>query len=131
MTSLQHLLLQLTSHYKSFNLNNLQEIVDSKNTLLFIAVDRLSGDQIVGTYTLVSVRIPTGYTIRIEDVIVDENRRGEGVGKKMMHHAIKFAKNTGAAKIELTSHKSRIEANKLYLSLGFKKIETNVYRHDL
>ena len=112
-------------------MSNLQEIVESKNTLLFIAVDRLSGDQIVGTYTLVSFRIITGNTIRIEDMIVDEKRRGEGVGKKMMHHAIKFAKNTGITKIELTSHKSRIEANKLYLSLGFKKIETNVYRHDL
>ena len=110
-------------------MSNLEEIVDSKNTLLFIAVDRLAGDQIVGSYKLVSFRIPTGNTIRIEDVIVDEKRRGEGIGKKMMHHAIEFAKNTGTAKIELTSRKSRIEANKLYLSLGFKKIDTNVYRY--
>ena len=127
MTSLQHLLPQLTSHYKSFDLNNLQEIVDSKNPRLGIAVDRLSGEKIVGLYTLVSFRIPTGNTIRIADVIVDEKRQGEGIGKKMMHQAIKFAKNSGTTKIELTSHKSRIEANKLYLSLGFKRIETNVY----
>jgi ribosomal protein S18 acetylase RimI-like enzyme len=131
VTSLQYLLPQLTTHYKSFDLNDLQEIVDSDSTLLFIAIDLSSEDQIVGTYTLVSFRIPTGYTIRIEDVIVDENRREEGIGKKMMHHAINFAKNTGATKIELTSHKSRIEANKLYLSLGFKKIETNVYRYKI
>jgi ribosomal protein S18 acetylase RimI-like enzyme len=131
VTSLQYLLPQLTTHYKSFDLNDLQEIVDSDSTLLFIAIDLSSEDQIVWTYTLVSFRIPTGYTIRIEDVIVDENRREEGIGKKMMHHAINFAKNTGATKIELTSHKSRIEANKLYLSLGFKKIETNVYRYKI
>lgn len=131
LTSLQHLLPQLTANFKSFDMSTLEAIVDSKNTLLFIAVDRLSGDQIIGTYTLVLFRIPTGLTIRIEDVIVDEKRRGEGIGKKMMHHAINFAKNTGATKIELTSHKSRIEANNLYLSLGFKKIETNVYRYKI
>ncbi len=131
LTSLQHLLPQLTADFKSFDMSNLEEIVDSDSTLLFIAIDLSSEDQIVGTYTLVSFRIPTGYTIRIEDVIVDEKRRGEGIGKKMMHHAINFVKNTGATKIELTSHKSRIEANKLYLSLGFKKIETNVYRYKI
>ncbi|MCK4560575.1 MAG: GNAT family N-acetyltransferase [Calditrichia bacterium] len=131
LASLQHLLPQLTADFKSFDMSSLEEIVDSDSTLLFIAIDLSSEDQIVGTYTLVSFRIPTGYTIRIEDVIVDENRRGEGIGKKMMHHAINFAKNTGATKIELASHESRIEANKLYLSLGFKKIETNVYRYKI
>jgi ribosomal protein S18 acetylase RimI-like enzyme len=66
--------------------------------------------------------------MRIEDVVVDEKRRGEGIGKKMMIHAIEYAKKTGVTKIELTSHPSRVEANKLYRSLEFSLIETNVYR---
>ena len=41
-----------------------------------------------------------------------------------------FAKNSGAIKIELTTRPSRTEANELYQSLGFKKIETNVYRYE-
>ena len=129
LTTLQNLLPQLTSSFKSFEMSDLKEIVDSKIVHLYIAIDRLSTDQIVGTYTSVIFRIPTGNTIRIEDVIVDENRRGEGIGKKMIQHAVDIAKSAGVNKIELTTHEWRIEANKLYQSLGFTKIDTNVYRY--
>jgi len=131
LDSLQKLLPQLTKNYKSFDQNNLEEILGSDCTRLFIARDQLSENHIVGTYTLVIFQIPTGSTMRIEDVVVDEKYRGRGIGKKMMHHAINIAKSTGAAKIELTSHPPRIEANKLYQSLGFRKIETNVYRYEI
>jgi len=128
VSALKHLLPQLTKNFKSFHLNELKEIVESDSTRLFIAVDRSSGDEIVGTYTFVMFRIPTGKILRIEDVIVDERRRGKGIGKLMMNHAIILAKNEGSIKIELTSHPSRVEANKLYKSLDFTKIDTNVYR---
>ena len=127
--SLQKLLPQLTTNYKSFDQNDLKEILDSESTRLFIAIDRTSENQIVGTFTLVIFRIPTGKIIRIEDVIVDESRRGEGIGRAMMNHAFNFAKNAGNDKIELYSHPSRIAANKLYQSLNFKIIKSNVYRY--
>lgn len=128
LESLQKLLPQLSTNYKSFDHNDLGEILNADSTRLFIACDSAAENEIVGTYTLVIFRIPTSKTIRIEDVIVDEKRRGKGIGKAMMNHAMKFAKNAGIDKIELTSHPSRIEANKLYQSLGFTKIDTNVYR---
>jgi ribosomal protein S18 acetylase RimI-like enzyme len=131
LTSLQHIFPQSIANLKTLDMSDLQDTIDSQNTLLFIAIDRLSGDQIIGTYTLVVFRIITGMTIRIEDVIVDGNRRGEGIGRKMMLQAINDAKSYGASKIELTSHSSRIVANNLYQSLDFKKIETNVYRLEL
>ena len=127
--SLQKLLPQLTKNYKSFNINNLDEITCSDSTRLFLALDSTSETEIIGSYTMVIFRIPTGKMLRIEDVIVDENRRGEGIGKKMMQHAIDVAKSAHVDKIELTSHPFRIEANKLYQSLGFRKIDTNVYRY--
>jgi GNAT superfamily N-acetyltransferase len=128
LESLQKLLPQLTINYKSFDKNNLEEIVRSESTRLFIAADPASGNEVIGSYSLVIFRIPSGNCVRIEDVIVDENRRGQGIGKQLMNHAIAYAKNTGINKIELTSAPSRIEANKLYQTLGFTQIETNVYR---
>jgi ribosomal protein S18 acetylase RimI-like enzyme len=101
--------------------------LNSGSTRLFVALDLTSGKEIVGTYTLVIFRIPTGKILRIEDVIVDEKNRGKGIGRFMMKHAINFAKKEVITKIELTSHPSRFEANKLYQSLGFAKIDTNVY----
>jgi ribosomal protein S18 acetylase RimI-like enzyme len=125
--ALQKLLPQLTTKYKSFDRSNLAEILNSGSTRLFVALDLTSGKEIVGTYTLVIFRIPTGKILRIEDVIVDEKNRGKGIGRFMMKHAINFAKKEVITKIELTSHPSRFEANKLYQSLGFAKIDTNVY----
>jgi ribosomal protein S18 acetylase RimI-like enzyme len=131
LTSLQSLLPQLTDNFNSIDESYLKDIVDSNVTRLFVAIDRSLDDHIVGSFTLVIFQIPTGRIIRIEDVILDEKWRGEGIGKKMMHHAINFAKNASVTKMELTSHSARIEANKLYRSMGFKRIETNVYRYDI
>jgi ribosomal protein S18 acetylase RimI-like enzyme len=131
LESLQKLIPQLTTNYRSFDQSNLDEIVRSEATHLFVAYDLKLDRDIVGAYTIVHFRTPTGNTIRIEDVIVDEKKRGQGIGKKMMYHALEYARKIGVTKIELTSHSSRIEANKLYQSLGFKKIETNVYRYEL
>jgi len=127
--ALQRLLPQLTTNYKSFDRNDLEEILDSECTRLFIAIDRDAENQIVGTYTLVIFRISTGKIIRIEDVIVDESRRGEGLGRAMMEHALRFAKHARYDKIELYSHPTRVAANKLYQSLNFKIMKANVYRY--
>jgi ribosomal protein S18 acetylase RimI-like enzyme len=125
VSSLNELLPQLTSNFMRSDRNTLKDILNLKSTRIFVAmVER----KIVGTYTLVIFRIPTGVTARIEDVVVDEKWRGKGIGKKMMEHAIEYIKKEGVTKIELTSDHSRIEANNLYQSLGFKQIETNVYR---
>lgn len=103
----------------------LQEIVDSEAATLLIARDH-SG--IVGTLTLVLFRIPTGTRAWIEDVIVDEDTRGSGVGRSLNEAAIERALAAGAVSVDLTSRPSREEANRLYQRMGFSKRETNVYR---
>jgi ribosomal protein S18 acetylase RimI-like enzyme len=82
-------------------------------------------------FTLATCRIPSGLKIWIEDVVVDEAHRGEGLGRKMMLHAIEYCKTLGAKTIELTSRPARIEANRLYQKLGFIQYETNVYKYQL
>lgn len=129
--SLQKLLPQLTTNYTSFDRHDLKKIIDSESVNLFIVYDNESENQIIGTYTLVIFSLPTGSSARVEDVVVDERWRGKGIGKEMMIHAVEFAKSKNVVKIELTSHPSRIEANNLYQSLGFSKIETNVYRYKI
>jgi len=127
--SLKKLLPQLTTNFKPFDHEYLEEIVGSDSTRLFIAQDSVSDNYIVGTYAMVIFYIPTGSIARIEDVIVDELYRGKGIGRMMMEHAINYIKKRGITKIELTSHPSRIAANSLYQTLGFTRIETNVYRY--
>jgi ribosomal protein S18 acetylase RimI-like enzyme len=90
-------------------------------------VARAAGE-IVGMLTLVMFPIPTGLRVRIEDVVVDESARGQGVGAALSREAVRLARAAGARTIDLTSRPSRESANRLYERLGFRLRDTRVYR---
>jgi ribosomal protein S18 acetylase RimI-like enzyme len=86
---------------------------------------------IIGSMTLVVFRIPTGIRAWIEDVVVDGDARGRGVGEALNRRAIEVARSRGAKTVDLTSRPSREAANRLYQRIGFVARETNVYRFDI
>ena len=106
----------------------LAEIVGSPATVLLVA--REDGGEILGSLTLALFRIPTGLRAWIEDVVVDGDARGKGVGEALNRRAIAVAAEHGARTVDLTSRPSREAANRLYQRLGFKARETNVYRYE-
>ena len=97
--------------------------------MLLIARDERDQDRIVGSLTLAMFRIPTGYRAWIEDVVVDDQARGKGVGRALNEAALAEAQRRGAKDVSLTSRPSREAANRLYLRIGFEARETNVYRY--
>ncbi|GAA5035872.1 GNAT family N-acetyltransferase [Actinopolymorpha pittospori] len=97
------------------------------NTVLVARTD----DRIVGALTLVMIPIPTGTRAWIEDVIVDNDARGLGLGSTLTTEAIRVALESGARTVDLTSRPSRVAANRLYEKVGFKRRETNVYRFEV
>lgn len=119
---------QLSSSNPAPKRAELEEIVQSSATDLFLA--RVDG-QIVGSLTLATFRIPTGLRAWIEDVVVDDSARGDGVGAALNIAALEEARRRGAVTVDLTSRPSREAANKLYKKLGFVERETNVYRYTL
>jgi len=122
------LLPQLSSSAEPVTAGEFAELVDSDASRLLIA--RGDGDKLLGSMTLVLFRIPTGVRAWIEDVVVDEAARGQGVGEELNRAAIELAYSTGARTIDLTSRPSRVAANKLYQKLGFEERTTNIYRHN-
>ncbi|MEA2974194.1 MAG: hypothetical protein QOG82_2652 [Actinomycetota bacterium] len=115
--------------------DELAEIVSSPATMLLAG--RVVGDdgadgagRIVGLLTLAVFRIPTGVRAWIEDVVVDQAVRGQGVGEALTREAVRLAAAAGARTVDLTSRPSREAANRLYRRLGFAVRETNVYRYD-
>jgi ribosomal protein S18 acetylase RimI-like enzyme len=106
--------------------DEVETIVSSPVTRLLVA--RAEEGPIVGTLTLVVFRIPTGVGAWIEDVVVDESARRQGVGEALMTAAIRLAEGSGARHLNLTSRPDREAANRLYPRLGFEQRETNVYR---
>jgi ribosomal protein S18 acetylase RimI-like enzyme len=107
----------------------LDEIVRSPATVLFVAED--DDGTILGSLTLALFRIPTAMRAWIEDVVVDESARGQGVGEALNRAALERAREAGAKTVDLTSRPSREAANRLYRRIGFHQRDTNVYRYDL
>jgi ribosomal protein S18 acetylase RimI-like enzyme len=106
----------------------LEELIGSPACHLLVARD--TEGTIVGMLTLAVFRIPTGLRAWIEDVVVDEAARGQGVGAELTNAAIRLAGERGARTVDLTSRPSREAANRLYQRLGFVARKTNVYRFE-
>lgn len=121
---LKNLLPQLCSNCESPTQKKLESIIRNKNNYLFLA----EKDEIIGTLTLVITETLSGKKAWIEDVIVDANYRGLGIGKALIEYAIRVAQDLQISKIDLTSNPKRKEANNLYKSMGFQPRKTNVYR---
>ncbi|MBU40159.1 MAG: GNAT family N-acetyltransferase [Acidimicrobiales bacterium] len=106
----------------------LEEIVASDSSILISAY--IDG-AIVGSLTLIIFTIPTGKRAWIEDVVVDEKCRNEGIGEALNQEAINIARRSGAKTVDLTSRPSREAANRLYSRLGFVQRNTNIYRFEI
>lgn len=119
---------QLNSDIKILTKKDLERIINSPATMLFAA---FNGSTIIGTLTLVCYHTPSGCRGFIEDVIVDQDARGQGVGTALCNAALDQAKELGATHVDLTSRPEREAANSLYKKMGFVKRETNVYRYAL
>jgi ribosomal protein S18 acetylase RimI-like enzyme len=119
---------QLSENIKMPTLRQLDEIVQSPGTTLFVARASETNEKIIGMLTLVVFRTPAGISAHIEDVVVDSRQRGQGVGEALTRAAIALADQKGAKKIDLTSAPWREAANRLYQRMGFVRWETNFYR---
>lgn len=57
----------------------------------------------------------------LEDIFVNKNLRGQGIGTKLIKQVIEKAREKKCYKIIATSRNSRRAVHKLYRRLGFKK----------
>jgi ribosomal protein S18 acetylase RimI-like enzyme len=122
----RRLLPQLSSAAAALDADELARIVDHQANTLLVARDQ---GAIVGMLTLVTFPLPSGLRGRIEDVVVDQEARGHGVGTALTMAAIDLARQQGARNVDLTSRASRVAANRLYQRLGFQLRDSNVYRY--
>ena len=110
---------------RSMSTAELEELVNDKNIALVVVQDDGS---VVGMGTLYIIPKIGKRNAYIEDVIVDEKYRGQGLGEKLVRELVAIAKEKGVRSITLTSRLQRVAAHKLYEKLGFKTKETNVFQ---
>jgi ribosomal protein S18 acetylase RimI-like enzyme len=106
----------------------LRQILASPVITLLVA--RTDG-ALSGMLTLIVFRVATGMRGIIEDVVVDERYRGQGIAEQLTREALTHAGTAGLRAVNLTSRPSREAANRLYERMGFERRETNAYVYSL
>jgi GNAT superfamily N-acetyltransferase len=88
---------------------------------LFVAVHQ---GEIVGSYALL-IMDNLGHlgarSALVEDVVVDPDFQGSGIGRAMMNHAVSEARVKGCYKVALSSNVKRERAHAFYESIGFER----------
>jgi len=129
-TEITNLLAQLEPTAAPMSVKVLEKVINSTTTFVYIATN--ISNKIVGMITLVSFPKLEGLNKTwIEDLVVDEKYRGQGIAKALIDKAFEKTKSLGVKSVSLTSRPSRTIANAFYKKLGFKIKETNYYKLDL
>jgi ribosomal protein S18 acetylase RimI-like enzyme len=77
----------------------------------------LQDGEVVGTCAAIRV---SQDVFELAKLTVAPAAQGRGLGRQLSEIVIRFARDAGASKIELTSHTALVQAVRLYESLGFQ-----------
>ena len=103
------------SYYSAF-----EQINNDPNHELIVAE---RNREVIGTLHLMflpSVSFQGGLRAQVESVRVAKRLQSQGIGSEMMKWAMERAKQRGAHVVQLTTHKTRVDAHRFYERLGFK-----------
>ncbi|MEX0916573.1 MAG: GNAT family N-acetyltransferase [Candidatus Spechtbacterales bacterium] len=103
---------------------SIESAIRDRNTVVIVLREDTT---IIGMGTVVLVRVMSGVKARLEDIVVDEGYRGQGLGERITNELIETARSYKVSVIELTSKPERVAANALYQKVGFEKKDTNTY----
>ena len=88
---------------------------------IYVALD---GEAVVGTFAMLVMdnlgHMGTPSAI-VEDVAVDPQRHGRGIGRAMMQHAMTLSAAKGCYKLTLSSNLKRSKAHAFYEAIGFER----------
>jgi GNAT superfamily N-acetyltransferase len=89
---------------------------------IFVAEDER--EQVIGLLTI-SQRWTlwhTGPCALIEELVVDEGVRGQGVGRALIQAAIGWARAQGCSEVEVSTEADNLKAQAFYQRLGFDSV---------
>ncbi|HEY5983753.1 MAG TPA: GNAT family N-acetyltransferase [Anaerolineales bacterium] len=127
LDALRRLTPQLTENRAPPEMQDLELLLASQWNVLAVARHPDERSPIAGAGALGVYRVPTGVRAVIEDIVVDASARGHGIGEAITRFLLEAARTIGAPGVSLTSNPRRLEANRLYLRMGFALRQTNSY----
>ncbi|OGY23194.1 MAG: hypothetical protein A2172_02335 [Candidatus Woykebacteria bacterium RBG_13_40_15] len=125
LEKINNLRCQLDPDLTPINKEELKKLSEQPHVRLFLA---FRDKALVGMLTSGFFHFPSRKKMFIEDVVVDEPFRRQGIGRELSKVAIALVEELAVETIDLTSTPDRLAAHSLYESLGFEKRDTHVYR---
>ena len=94
--------------------------VEQPNADILLAVD---GNKAVGLTSVYAdiQSLAFGPKCWLQDMVVDKERRSEGIGEQLMAAAEHWARARGLTHIELSSNGRRVDAHRFYERQGFSR----------
>jgi len=128
--ALSRLLPQLNDTLPVPTMERLRALIADPAATLLVARE---GNRIIGTATVIVYTTPFWIKARLDEVVVDAEARGKGVGEAIVKACLDLARRKGAQVAELQSGRgpAREVANRLYRRLGFQLRDSNLYRFNL
>lgn len=102
---------------------------DANQELIVVEEENL---EVIGTLQLSFIPYLSyrgGIKAQIENVMIRKDKRGLGIGKKLLDWAIDRAKEKNAHLLQLTTDKQRPRARKFYEDLGFQATHEGMKKH--
>lgn len=123
LACLNILLSQLSKNAKPVNWERVKNSM--KGGFIFSARDN---GKLIGITMLIPITKLTAYFGNVEEVVVLDNYRGRGVGKRLMKAAVAKGKKLKMKHLFLTSSKKRKIARHIYSSMGFEVYDTTPFK---
>ena len=141
LAELNKLLQQLSPGKEPLTIEKVAEVILQPNIYFFAARNHNPPQsKIVGLAMVFFVERLEGWLAEFHTIVVDENYRGQGIGKKLLEEQIKKVERWASfyrseVTIYLTSNSSRAAAIRLYEKMGFECVAqasgdhgTNLFR---
>jgi len=110
--------------------NYIKERMENGESDIFLALDENSACGFMQLYpSFCSVQAVKIFILY--DLYVDEKFRRAGVGEALMNRATQWAKENGAARLDLLTEHSNTAGQHLYEKLGYKKVHEDLYAYSL
>ncbi len=104
----------------------LKLLLDDPNSLLLAAEADGKVVGICSTQRLIS-SAQGGYSILIDDLVIDKNYRQQGLGKKFLDHVADWARARGITRMQLLCDETNFSGQKFYARTGWEK--THLYNY--
>jgi ribosomal protein S18 acetylase RimI-like enzyme len=107
------------------------QVVRHPEAAVFVATE---GTRVVG-YLALSHRPQArlgGRLATVDELVVDAQRRGDGIGSALLNTALDFARSIGCQRVQLNTRRSRESYQRgFYAAHGFTEVDSAVFRLNL